>query len=1377
MPALPRLLRLLLALALLTLLGACDDEPQSAEDVLEDISVDSTRDTTPFEISERQCGLTECSEDQTCCDFECVDVFISTEHCGSCGNTCRSNESCNNGVCGCGDNSCGPQQTCCGAGTDLTCVQTNTNINNCGACGNVCLQGEQCTNGICLCNGPNNSPQQCREGQLCCEGRGCTDVLNDPFNCGACGNQCGAGEFCAEGACTCGSVSGTSGANACGDGEACCGSSPQCVPRDDALCECGDGSCSIGQACCTVTDNNGDDRDACFSTDRDIEHCGSCGNICGARQLCSGGACVCQPGFADCNRDPSDGCEIRLDSDSVHCGACGKSCAPGEVCDGTGKCTQVCQEGLTDCSNVCTDLQADRNNCGACGIVCDPSELCSGGFCAVSCQAGLTDCGGNCINLATDRASCGFCGNVCAPGYVCSGGFCAVSCESGLRDCGGNCVDLRLDRRHCGACGNICEKGFVCDRGACKASCPDGIENCGGNCVNLSSNKSNCGDCGVQCGPNALCVEGECRVTCPQGFATCGERCFDLTKDRNNCGGCGVVCTENQVCNNGSCDVICPVGFESCNNTCVKTSTNNSHCGACNQACASGQACDQGVCRVQCSSGRIECPNTGCIDTSSDVDHCGGCGQACSANQICLSGSCACKPGFADCDGDSATGCEAQLESDPQACGSCDNICPVGQSCFTGACVDNVIDIGAGRHHTCALRATGIVECWGSTESSQVMGFGDVVDPQAISLSVTPTALAIGGDHNCILADDDTIWCWGDNTHGQLGTNDPSLEDPVPAQVNVSGTPVQLVAGARNTCAVFQSGDVQCWGDNDDDQLGAQGPADRSRIPVTITGLPGIAVQVAVGVRHACAMQSDGKVFCWGFNGEGALGDGTRFSSATPVEVSGLAAAVDIAAGLDQTCVLVTSGQVLCWGLGQLTPAAVSGLSGTRELRSQYEHMCALMGTGELQCWGRNFAGQLGDDTFSDATTPRRVPTVSNAFDFTVGWGHTCALTGFTDVRCWGANNHAQSGTDISFIDSDAAYAAVDINNITTVAMTDRRTCVLAASGSNLECYGLDDRAAPAVLGTFKATPEPGFDGLIAVSAGSNHMCGVRSSGTVVCLGDNSDGQLGNGTRVSSFDAPIITTINTATDIAVGTRHTCAILTDGSVTCWGANERGQLGDGTTTDRTAPVAVSGLSASATQLALGDDFTCALLNDQTVECWGHHDAGQLGDSALTDTFSASPVAVVGATGVASITAGGKTALLLTDAGAVSCWGQNNSGQCAQGNYTNPIPEPSPVAALNSLGTIESFSMSNGYGCASTSGSVYCWGSNTDAMIYSGYLPSQYTQFTSIGTVQTGPRWVCGIDSATGAVQCRGVRLDGNLGDLNHIVRSPSTLSRIP
>ena len=269
-----------------------------------------------------------------------------------------------------------------------------------------------------------------------------------------------------------------------------------------------------------------------------------------------------------------------------------------------------------------------------------------------------------------------------------------------------------------------------------------------------------------------------------------------------------------------------------------------------------------------------------------------------------------------------------------------------------------------------------------------------------------------------------------------------------------------------------------------------------------------------------------------------------------------------------------------------------------------------------------------------------------------------------------------------------------------------------------------------------------------SVSAGSEHTCALISTGAVKCWGDNDFGQLGDGTTNDSSTPVAVSGIDgvtaKATAISVGGYSTdagggyysCALLSNGAVKCWGYNEWGELGDGTTTDSSIPVAVSGIdgvTVKATAVGAGSYHSCALLSSGAVKCWGANGGGELGNNTRTD--SSTPVAVSGIDGVTAkataISVGGYHSCAVLDTGAVKCWGYNDDGELGNNTRTNSST-PVAVSGIDGV-TVKATAISAGeyHSCAVLdTGAVKCWGAN-----YSGQLGDGTTNDSSTPVAVSG------------------------------------------
>ncbi len=227
----------------------------------------------------------------------------------------------------------------------------------------------------------------------------------------------------------------------------------------------------------------------------------------------------------------------------------------------------------------------------------------------------------------------------------------------------------------------------------------------------------------------------------------------------------------------------------------------------------------------------------------------------------------------------------------------------------------------------------------------------------------------------------------------------------------------------------------------------------------------------------------------------------------------------------------------------------------------------------------------------------------------------------------------------------------------------------------------------------------------LAAGLDGNHTCFLEATGSVRCWGDNSNGQVGDGSSGNARTSPTsVSGIVNAVSVAVGRDHSCALLVNGTVKCWGSNALGQLGTGAGSASSAvPVLVSGLS-NVVSIAAGSAHTCARKSDGTVSCWGQNNSGQLGDGTLQPRFA--PVGALGLANAVTVAAGGGHTCAVRANGLVQCWGANDQGQLGLGDFAaRSVP-----SEVTSVSKITSIAAGNQHTCARRAdGEVLCWGSN--------------------------------------------------------------------
>ena len=235
---------------------------------------------------------------------------------------------------------------------------------------------------------------------------------------------------------------------------------------------------------------------------------------------------------------------------------------------------------------------------------------------------------------------------------------------------------------------------------------------------------------------------------------------------------------------------------------------------------------------------------------------------------------------------------------------------------------------------------------------------------------------------------------------------------------------------------------------------------------------------------------------------------------------------------------------------------------------------------------------------------------------------------------------------------------------------------------------------------------------------GIEHTCTITRDGTPMCWGDNSGGKLGDGSMNSSL-SPVRVTLPSgrkAIKLALGSYHSCALLDNGSITCWGRNTYGQLGDGTTNQSSTPTAVNlGDEKFAKTLTAGAEHTCAILDDDSLVCWGRNDEGQLGDKTLINRHSPTSIDLPEGRSAKEIHTRNHHSCAILDDDSMACWGRNDDGQLGNGNTTDtPVPTPIDFGSAK----VKKVAVGGDFSCAQVGNySLLCWGKNTFGQLGNG------------------------------------------------------------
>jgi alpha-tubulin suppressor-like RCC1 family protein len=345
--------------------------------------------------------------------------------------------------------------------------------------------------------------------------------------------------------------------------------------------------------------------------------------------------------------------------------------------------------------------------------------------------------------------------------------------------------------------------------------------------------------------------------------------------------------------------------------------------------------------------------------------------------------------------------------------------------------------------HSCVLMAPDDLRCWGSNTRGELgLGadaFANFPSPQRVAIGPL-RAITAGIAHTCVItAPNNGVRCWGANDSQQAGQpRDVAVVATVlaPPAADVLENVEAIAAGDDFTCALMaDTGGVRCWGANDYGQLGtgnAFGP-DMFSLPPSSDAFRGID-SLAAGWRHVCAVTTDKRVVCWGSNGYGELGDGSRTTRGSPPStgsVLGDVPAMMVTAGVGHSCAVTTAGGVRCWGdnsYGQLgDPTIALGdwrprptgdvVTDAQAVVAGALFTCSLTKQGAVLCWGNNAYGQLGTGFAPGPTLPQPVEIMPQpvqlgtaAKSIQAGGTHACAVTVDNHVLCWGSNESGELG-------------------------------------------------------------------------------------------------------------------------------------------------------------------------------------------------------------------------------------------------------------------------------------------------------------------------------------------------------------------------------
>ena len=735
-----------------------------------------------------------------------------------------------------------------------------------------------------------------------------------------------------------------------------------------------------------------------------------------------------------------------------------------------------------------------------------------------------------------------------------------------------------------------------------------------------------------------------------------------------------------------------------------------------------------------------------------------------------------------------------------------------------------IVSVVAGYNHSLALDDRGRVLAWGYNYYGQLGDGSSLTRLSPVLANLSPlngsmvVTVAAGESHSLAFDDQGRLWAWGSNSYGQLGDGSTTNRSS-PVQVNLTSLndskAVSVAAGSSHSLALDDQGRLWAWGANSYGQLGDGSSMGRSSpVLVNLSPLNGsTVVAVAAGAFYSLALDDQGRLWAWGYNVSGQLGDGSTTNRSSPVQVDltplNGSKVVAISAGASHSLALDDQGRLWAWGYnyyGQLgdgssttrfSPVQVdlSPLNGSMvvAVSAGSQHSLALDGQGRLWTWGYNPNGQLGDGSTTNRSSPVQVmgiqlsvgerinsipedegkgfrqayqvhqfgngqllltirpPRGASAFFSAGSVGALAQKLTFTgnmnvsvDVQCDNPDpNWAQEGDAWLFAGAVQLWAVDTLSGVASQLLDEKRlVCfqqktnnrIAAGAGHTIfvddenqvwawgyNGYGqLGDSSTTSRSGPVQVnlTPLNGSKA-VAVAAGENHSLELDDQGRLWAWGYNNFGQLGNGSTTNR-SSPVQVDLaplngSKAVVVAAGASHSLALDDQSRVWAWGANSYGQLGDGSTTSRNRPARVNlaPLNGSTVMaIAVGQYHSLALDDQGRLWAWGTNSYGQLGDGSTTG--KSNPVLVnlspLNGSTVVAVAAGENHSLALDDQGRLWAWGYNGYGQLGNGSTTNRSnPVQVDLTPLNGSKIVAIAVGANHSLVLDDQGRLWAWGTN--------------------------------------------------------------------
>ena len=625
---------------------------------------------------------------------------------------------------------------------------------------------------------------------------------------------------------------------------------------------------------------------------------------------------------------------------------------------------------------------------------------------------------------------------------------------------------------------------------------------------------------------------------------------------------------------------------------------------------------------------------------------------------------------------------------------------------------------------------------WGKNKYS--INYYDVLFDNTLNLPLYPgetiIQVSLGECYSSALTSSGRIFTWGGNSYGQLGdgtTEDKFTPTDITRYFNLEAEDkiIQVSLGDQHSSALTSSGRIFTWGSNSYGQLG-DGTTEAKFTPTDITSYFNLEaddkiIQVSLGSNHTSAITLKGHIFTWGVNWYGQLGDGTREERYCPTDIT-------------SRFNLEVNDRIIQISLGNY-------------------HSFALTLMGNIFTWGVNWHGQLGTGTKEASLTPTDITSSldleekDKVVQVVSGYENSSVLTLTGRIFTWGFNWYGQLGDGTT----EERHSPTDITSRFNLEVNDRIIQVsLGGSHSSVNTlngniftwgsnhYGqlgdgttINRHYQFDITSCFNLETE---ETLIQVSSGSFHSLALTSNGRIFAWGNNDYGQLGDETKIIRFSPVEITSYfnlqenETIIQVISGFENSSALTSSGRIFTWGNNDDGQLGDGTTEERYCPTDITSHfdleeSDKIIHVSLGYSHSSALTSSGRIFTWGYNDDGQLGDGTTEERYCPTDITshfdLEESDKIIHVSLGSYHSSALTFLGRILAWGNNFSGQLGDGT-TEERYSPTDITShfdLEESDKIIYTSLGSFHSSALTFlGRILAWGNNFYGQLADGTKP---------------------------------------------------------